>query len=174
MKKIIFIAVLIFGIHLNAQTSNQKYKGSVKTLDSTIKNLYGVISGEKEEERDWDLMRYLFHPEAKMVATAKDKDGHYKAHYLTVEEYIEKSGKWLVEHGFFENEINREVQTFGNITQVFSTYECFHSTKDTKPFMRGINSIQLMNDGQRWWVITIYWTQESKENPIPKQYLPKS
>ena len=80
----------------------------------------------------------------------------------------------LVENGFFEKEINRVTNTFGNITQVFSTYESFRSESDEKPFMRGINSIQLLNDGDRWWIINIYWTQESKENPIPDEYLPKS
>ena len=77
------------------------------------------------------------------------------------------------ENGFFEKEINRKTETFGNITHIFSTYESFRSEKDETPFMRGINSIQLLNDGKRWWVINIYWTQESNENPIPKEYLPK-
>jgi len=44
----------------------------------------------------------------------------------------------------------------------------------TVPFMRGINSIQLLNDDNRWWIINIYWTQESEENPIPDMYLPKN
>ena len=91
---------------------------------------------------------------------------------MTPDDYIESSGKWLVENGFFENELQRAVQTFGNITQVFSTYESFHSQAETKPFMRGINSIQLLNDGNRWWIVNIYWTQETKENPIPGDFLP--
>ena len=68
--------------------------------------------------------------------------------------------------------MENKVDTFGNITQVFSTYESYRSKKDKDPFMRGINSIQLLNDGNRWWIINIYWVQESEENPIPKQYLP--
>ena len=77
------------------------------------------------------------------------------------------------ENGFFEKEIHREVNTFGNITQAFSTYESFRSETDELPFARGINSIQLLNDGNRWWIINIYWTQESEQNPIPEAYLPK-
>jgi uncharacterized protein YciI len=38
--------------------------------------------------------------------------------------------------------------------------------------MRGINSIQLLYDNNRWWVVNIYWSQESKSNPIPEGYLP--
>jgi hypothetical protein len=37
--------------------------------------------------------------------------------------------------------------------------------------MRGINSIQLFNDGNRWWIVNIYWQQESAEDPIPDMYL---
>lgn len=37
--------------------------------------------------------------------------------------------------------------------------------------MRGINSFQLMNDGKRWWVVTIFWEAETPENPIPEKYL---
>ena len=76
------------------------------------------------------------------------------------------------ENGFFEKEIHRKVDTFGNIAQVFSTYESFYSESDETPFMRGINSIQLLNDGKRWWVINIYWAQETEEDSIPKKYLP--
>jgi len=172
MKRLTLITSLILCLSLGAQNTEEKYKGNADSLNSTIESLYNVISGEKGEMRDWDLLKYLLHPKAKFVATGKNKEGIYKARYLTVEDYIASSGKWLVENGFFEDEIHREVQTFGNITQVFSTYQCFNSKKDTKPFMRGINSIQLMYDNQRWWVMNIYFTQETPENPIPSKYLP--
>ncbi len=157
---------------LSAQSSTEDHTNKVKTLDSTISTLYSVISGEKGQERDWELMKFLFHPDAKLIPSGKNKEGIYKARYMTPDDYITSSGKWLVQNGFFEKEIHRSVNTFGNITQVFSTYEAFKSETDKTPFMRGINSIQLLNDGKRWWIINIYWTQESKENPIPKAYLP--
>ena len=37
---------------------------------------------------------------------------------------------------------------------------------------RGINSFQLMKDGSRWWVVSIYWQGEGAANPIPTKYLP--
>lgn len=36
---------------------------------------------------------------------------------------------------------------------------------------RGINSIQLMNDGKRWWIVTIFWQGEDEKNPLPEKYL---
>ena len=170
MKKAALLTVLLLiTFSLNAQ---DKYLEKVNTLDNTIATLYAVISGEKGEARDWDLFRYLFHPDAKLIPSGKGNEGTYRARYMTADDYVNGSGQWLVENGFHEIEIHREVDTFGNITQVFSTYEAKRSKNDEEPFMRGINSIQLLNDGSRWWIINIYWTQESPTNPIPKNYLP--
>ena len=66
------------------------------------------------------------------------------------------------------------MNTFGNMAHVFSTYESFRSKTDKTPFMRGINSIQLFHDGKRWWIINVFWKQESDDQPIPKKYLPKT
>lgn len=175
MKKFTLLIALLLVLPLAIQSQSQieKNMDKVQTLDSTLSILYAVISGEKGETRDWDLMRYLFHPDAKLIPSRENKEGVYKARFMTPDEYIESSGSWLVENGFFEKEIYRTVNSFGNITQVFSTYESYHSETDEKPFTRGINSIQLLNDGQRWWVLNIYWTQETPDNIIPKEYLPK-
>ena len=148
-----------------------KYAEKVITLDSTLTTLYGVISGEKGEERDWQLFKFLFHPDAKLIPSGKNKEGTFSVRYISPQEYIDLSGKWLEENGFHEIEINRKVDTFGNITHVFSTYESFYSKEDKEPFMRGINSIQLLHDKSRWWIVNIYWIQETPENPIPKVYL---
>lgn len=156
-----------------AQNKPSPYADNVVTLDSTIKTLYQVISGDKGEERNWELFKFLFHPDAKLIPTGKNQEGKYGARYISPSDYIKSSGKWLIENGFHEVEIHRTVDTYGNITQVFSTYESYHNKSDEKPFMRGINSIQLLNDGTRWWVMNIYWKQETPENPIPEVYLPK-
>jgi hypothetical protein len=80
----------------------------------------------------------------------------------------------FAKEGFYEREVARKTDSFGHVTHVFSTYESRHAIDDTKPFTRGINSIQLFNDGSRWWVVTIYWDSERPDQPIPSQYLPKS
>ena len=175
MQKLLTIfALCLISITIQAQENTDKYLNKVQSLDSTIESLYAVISGEKGVARDWELMKYLFHPDAKLIPSGKNKDGVYRARFMNANDYIQSSGQWLVDNGFFEKEIYRVENTFGNITQVFSTYESFHSEADSTPFMRGINSIQLLNDGNRWWIINIYWTQETEANPIPEIYLPKS
>ncbi|MBL4662872.1 MAG: hypothetical protein JKY22_04805, partial [Flavobacteriaceae bacterium] len=127
MKKVIYLftLLLVFSLNSQAQEFPQPNPSKVSSLDNTIKTLYAVISGEKGEERDWDLMRYLFHPDAKLIPSEKSKSGIYKARFMTVENYIQGSGRFLVDNGFFEKEIHRTEQTFGNITHIFSTYHSF-------------------------------------------------
>ena len=141
----------------------------VASRDAIVRALYDSISGPAGE-RDWDRFRSLFIPEAQLVATFKKKDGTLGYKAMSVQGYIDSAGKYFKEHGFYEREISRKVETFGSITQLFSTYES-RETKDGKPFERGINSIQLYDDGSRWWVVDVYWTGETPENPIPDQYL---
>jgi len=65
--------------------------------------------------------------------------------------YIQRASEFFDKQGFFEREASRQVERFGNIAHIFSTYESRHAKDDPKPFQRGINSIQLMYDGKRWW-----------------------
>jgi len=176
MKKAITLLIAFFtiSISVNAQHTDDNYLSKVQTLDSTIETLYGVISGEKGQERDWELFKYLFHPDAKLIPTGKNEAGEINATFLKPEDYISRFGKTLTDMGFFEKEIHRTVDTFGTITQIFSSYNSYRDQAMDKPFARGINSIQLLNDGKRWWIITIYWMQESEESPIPEKYLPKN
>ena len=84
---------------------------------------------------------------------------------------VQRAGSALTQNGFFEHEIGRSIDRFGAIAQVFSAYESKRSASDAKPFARGINSIQLFDDGTRWYVVTIYWDSERPGNPIPEKYL---
>jgi hypothetical protein len=93
---------------------------------------------------------------------------------MTPDEYAETAGASLEERGFFEVEIARTVEEWGQLAHVFSTYESRRNATDEAPFARGINSFQLFNDGSRWWVVSIFWQQESPAAPIPAEYLPRS
>ncbi len=91
-------------------------------------------------------------------------------HLLEVNDYIAVSGPVLERVGFRERELARRTEQFGHIAHVFSTYEGRMETEPT--VIRGINSIQLMNDGTRWWIISVFWEAERPDNPLPQQYLP--
>jgi hypothetical protein len=141
----------------------------VASMESILKAVYDVISGPKGHKRDWDRMRSLFIPGARLIAV-HSKDGANESRVMSVDDFIRMAQPHMEGDGFFERESHRKVDRFGDIAQVFSTYESRHAASDAKPFQRGINSFQLMFDGQRWWVVTIYWQGASAERPIPKQY----
>jgi hypothetical protein len=144
----------------------------VATLDSIMKAVYDVISGDAGHKRDWDRFRSLFHADAKLIPTGKNaQTGVIASRFLTPEDYVTRSGPVLERDGFHERELARHVDQYGNIAQVFSTYHAFRKRDDKEPFLRGINSFQLMNDGKRWWVISIYWQAETPDNKIPEKYL---
>jgi len=92
---------------------------------------------------------------------------------MSVEDYAKGAGSYFAQHAFFESPIVNRVQTFGNVSQVFSSYESRHAPGEA-PFARGINSIQLLNDGSRWWVVSILWDQERSDNPLPKEFAAQS
>ncbi|MDZ7771847.1 MAG: hypothetical protein U5K31_03785 [Balneolaceae bacterium] len=138
------------------------------TIDGVLEALYGSISGEQGEARDWDTFRQLFRDGAQLIPTGEN-EGRFTTRYLTPEQYIEQSGPYLVENGFIEEEIHREVHRFDPIAQVFSTYTSRNSA-DGPIIARGINSIQLLHDGERWWVVNIYWASEGEGRPIPEAF----
>ena len=155
----------------NAAELPEADPADVESIDAIMLAVYDVISGAAGEERDWDRMRSLFRPEAKLIPTGRPaQNAPFQPFYWTVEEYIERAGPQLVQSGFFETEINRVTERYGNIAHVFSTYESRRNADDAEPFMRGINSFQLVNDGDRWWVVNIFWQGETPNNPIPAEY----
>ena len=86
-----------------------------------------------------------------------------------VEEFVRDAGEVFSKEAFYEKATVNRPESFGNITQVFSSYESRHSPTD-QPFERGINSIQLLNDGTRWWVLSILWDTERAGNPLPAEF----
>jgi len=140
----------------------------VKSIEAIIHAVYDVISGPPGE-RDWKRFRSLFIPEARLIFSGKNARGEYRRTVMTPEDYIQRSGPMFLKEGFFEKTIGNRVEQFGTVAHVFSAYETLHG--DKKPMARGINSIQLVNDGKRWYVVTILWDQERPDNPIPEKYL---
>jgi hypothetical protein len=143
----------------------------VSSIDAIVAALYDVISGPPGG-RDWDRLRSLYIPEARLIPTGTRPNGESGLRVLDVEGYIASASALFAEKGFFEREIARRTEAFGNVAHAWSTYEARWNEDDPEPFTRGINSIQLLHRDGRWWVVTVFWDNESAANPIPEQYLP--
>ncbi len=124
-------------------------RADVESIDAIITAAYDVISGPAGQKRDWDRERSLFIPGARLIPTTKaageiNPNRAITPNVLDVDGFIERSRDYLEQNGFFEREIARRTEQFGQIAHVWSTYESRHKEDDPEPFMRGINSIQLL------------------------------
>src|SRR5579883_1378305 len=116
--------------------------GSLDTPEALLQSLYKVISGPAGQKRDWDRMRSLFLPGAKMIGArrAADRSQPVTLRVMDVEDYIRLSGPVLEQQGFYEYEVARQLDTYGIEAHAFSTYEIKHKMEDATPMTRGINS----------------------------------
>jgi hypothetical protein len=143
----------------------------VKSLDAIMRAIYEVTSGPAGG-RDWKRFRSIFLPQARFTQTGKGPDGMTFVISWSVDEFIRDAGEVFSKQAFYENAIVNRSESYGNMAQVFSSYESRHAPGE-KPFERGINSIQVLNDGKRWWVISIAWDSERPDNPLPARFAKK-
>jgi len=141
----------------------QATPADVASADAIVAALYDVISGPAGKKRDWNRMRSLFIPQGRLIPIVPRKEGGFGARVLSVEDYVNGSGNYLETNGFFEREVSHKDERYENLVHRFSAYESRHKADDATPFARGTNSIQLMFDGSRWWVITVAWDSEKKK-----------
>ena len=146
-------------------------EADVATADAIVAALYDVISGKAGQARDWNRLRSLFIADGKLMAVGPRQTGGFGLRNMPVEEYIARAGKNFNELGFFEREVARSSDSYGQIVHLFSTYESRRAPEDAQPFQRGINSIQLYNDGARWWIVNVLWRAEDAKLPLPAHYL---
>lgn len=168
---LVLLAALAPAAHAQSQTPPAPRPEDVSSLDGIMRAVYESISGPAGAPRDWDRFRSLFAPGARLIPTGSRPDGTTGLQAWTPEEYIERAGPGLVREGFFETEIGRSVERFGPVVHLMSAYDSRRRAEDPEPFMRGVNSFQLLDDGSRWWVVTIFWASETPERPIPAALL---
>lgn len=178
------IACLLFALvtqQLEAQTTSPAPAAparaadprDVASLDAIVTALYASISGPKGAPRDFDRLRTLFAPNARLIPTGVAPDGTTRIRTWNVEEYITAAGPGLMENGFFEREIGRATTSYGNVWHIMSAYDS-RNTLESPPFARGVNSIQLFKGSDRWYVVTIFWDSERPGNPIPPELLTRT
>ena len=144
------------------------------TVDSIVAALYASVSHPADGAPDFDRLRGIFLYVGMLIPPKKPAETEFTV--LDVDQFADRYRKGAAaragkDGGFFEKEIGRRTDCFGNICQIFSAYESRRSVADSAPFERGINSIQLLRDGERWWIASVVWDAERPGNPLPSQYL---
>ena len=153
----------------------------VDSLDAIVTALYDSVSFEHGLRPDWDRFRSLFDPTAVLVridprltAVPVRERTDPAVRVNSVDEYVARTTA-AIDGGsltaFTERELTRRTEVFADLAQVFSTYE---RTAEAGSLKRGINSMQLVKDGARWWIVALSWTDEAEDGQLPTRYLPRT
>ena len=143
----------------------------VGSIDGMIKAWYDIVTVPKGSKPDWARDHSLYTPETRFLSVGRDKNGKLRGSIFDHVMYASGAGIGIEKEGFYESEIHRVTQRFGQTAHVMSTYES-RRTKDGPVIARGVNSIELFNDGSRWWITYAQWDEEREGNPLPKELLP--
>ena len=130
------------------------------SLSDVVDTMYAMVSGPAGP-RDWALQEQVFHPDARQMRTGVDADGKAWIRIMTLADYAADTTPFFAANDFFEVEVGRRVQQFGNMAHVWSVYEARKAPDDDVPERRGINSIQLFRNAIGHWQITsMIWDNE--------------
>ncbi|MBV9963414.1 MAG: hypothetical protein JO072_14305 [Parafilimonas sp.] len=169
-----FVLILLTGKGFS-QSLNEDSAEDLSTVNGIIHSLYDVISGPVGQDRDWNAFRNLFAEDARMYIAVPDKDSGSVLKFITPEDYAERNKTRMADIGFNEEELYRITNSYGAGTQVFSTYESHFTNKNgEEEITKGINNIQLYFDGQRYFIVSIFWDANAKNIEVPDRYLPKN
>ncbi len=130
-------------------------------LEEALHRIYEVISFPEGGVPDWAGIRELFAPWARITritpegTDALDIDG-FEAMFTEMLD----TGAVL---SFFEYEVGRRLDIFGSVAHVLSAYETKSSEGARSPFGRGLNSIQLIWEDQKWSVVSLVWDEGMPE-----------
>ena len=122
-----------------------------------LKRLYAVISFEEGEEPDWPGLERIFSRHARITrVTPEGADYLDPASFLAMTRNLLDVGAYT---SFFEFEVARRVERFGDIAQVWSLYETRRNKTARVALGRGVNSIQLIREGDAWRVLGLLWDE---------------
>lgn len=137
--------------------------------EAIVHALYEVISAEAGAERDWNRFRDLFLDDARL-AVSFDSEVMSGIMSSSVEELIEQTETAYAATGFHEIPLVTRVDQFGLMASVLSSFEVKLRRDDEKPMMRGLNHFQLLNDGERWWIVSNIGVMETASWTLPEGF----
>jgi hypothetical protein len=91
--------------------------------------------------------------------------------FLTPDMFAQQNDPYFKTNGFFERSIAKRVEEFGNLVEVWSTFESRDAKDDAKPFSRGINSFQIVRTRGRFWIASLLFDSERPGLTLPPKYL---
>ena len=135
----------------------QRVGATEDRIGQVLSRLYTVISFEEGGEPDWQGLGEIFSEHARITrVTPEGTDYLDPKSFLRMTQHLHDVGAYT---SFYEFELARQVEVFGNVAQVWSFYETRRNRAAQRPLGRGVNSIQLIRDAQSWRVLSLLWDE---------------
>ncbi|MDX1419937.1 MAG: hypothetical protein R3181_08220 [Rubricoccaceae bacterium] len=176
-RVIVLLCTILFVLPTSAQDVPTPDPADVASPEALVTAAYESLARAPGAPFQWDRFRSLFLPQATLVPNTEQTGGTFRV--LSPEDFI----AWIEgfyeanapigspqDRGFAEEAVHNEVHRYGDIAQVFSTYQK-RFWDDEQILGRGINSFQLVHHEDRWWIASIAWDEENGAGPIPDAYL---
>jgi len=140
--------------HLSAPAHSQ--------LDELMRRFYEVISFEEGGAPDWPRMQDLFSEHARITRITPEA-----IDYMDLNTFRSMAEE-LIEVGaftrFFEYEVARRADRFGDVMHVASAYETKISPDAIDYLERGVNSLQLVREKGSWRIVSLCWDDHAPFN----------
>ncbi len=137
------------------------HSADVVSIDAIIDAYFEVVSGPAGVVADVERDFFLHHPDHWVAIANRDAEGRPVVSVSDLNGYHGENPRPRTEP-FYERETDRVVQRFGTVAHVWSSYESAR-TPGGEPFDRGVNSISLWFDGERWWIMN--WMFDAAAEP---------
>jgi hypothetical protein len=146
----------------------------VSTIEGVIAALYRSVSFEAGGEPDWQLLRFLLLPDAVLAQPVQGSD---QIELLGLEEYISRfkqalDSSTLRKTGFLGTVAQVSTTVYGRLAHGLVVFEARTDPASKEPFGRGVESIQLVRTGGRWWIASIATEFERPGLLIPEDFSP--
>ena len=155
-----------------AAAEEQAAGPDVSTVDGVVAALYQAVSFAPGSEPDWATLRTLLLPNAVIAQPVRASD---EVELLSVDAFIGRFKEDLAtfkmrDTGFWETVARVETTTFGRIAQSFVVFEPRTDPSSAEPAGRGVDSIELIRTGGRWWIAAITTEHERPGRAIPTTF----
>ena len=131
------------------------YADDTSSIDSIVNAYYEVVSGPEgfiyDADRDTNI-----HADGALI-TKVFPDGRFQRHDLSTEQAMISVP---YDQAFFEYEVDRRIERYGNIAHVWSEFE-MRTSPVAEPYSGGFNSISLYFTDNRWWISS--WSTQYKD-----------
>ncbi len=128
-------------------------------IESLLSRLYEVISFPEDGEPDWEGMTRVFSPHARVTRVTPEGTDYFDLPtFQAMARELLRIGAYTA---FYEHEVARRVERFGNVAHVTSAYETRRHPHARACLGRGVNSVQLVRENGEWRVLSLCWDEDA-------------